>query len=201
MATNSKKGSSSKEVSGSKKSGTSRAVRSGSPLVDFDGDEGGDAKVVRQDGGVREEMTVSKETVQPASEEELEQDEEAPSKAAKSEKSGNLDKDHFAGLRKAIDVAEAATRSQVEREARSDEKRTKAALAEAPKTKWLIQLAPGERPGAVETVTINGYRLSIRKGVLVEIPVPVAEILAAHYNVLSEVAADKMSKAGDEALV
>ncbi len=65
----------------------------------------------------------------------------------------------------------------------SDIERTKAALEKQPKVTFMIPLAPGEKPGAYETVSINGYRLTIKKGAMVEIPKQVAEMLADHYAV------------------
>lgn len=65
----------------------------------------------------------------------------------------------------------------------SDIERTKAALEKQPKVTFMIPLAPGEKPGAYESVTINGYRLTIKKGAMVEIPKQVAEMLADHYAV------------------
>ena len=60
---------------------------------------------------------------------------------------------------------------------------TKRKLEAGPKTMFLIPLAPGEREGAAEIVQINGWTTTIKKGVMVEIPVPVALVLARHYNV------------------
>ena len=61
--------------------------------------------------------------------------------------------------------------------------RTKRILNEGPKTMFMCPPAPGDKEGAVETVSINGYSLTIKKGVMVEIPTPFAEILAEHYRV------------------
>lgn len=65
-------------------------------------------------------------------------------------------------------------------------KETRDKLMNGPKTAFLIPLAPGEKPGAFETVQINGFRLQIRKGAMVQIPVACAEVLAGHYNVQLE---------------
>lgn len=66
---------------------------------------------------------------------------------------------------------------------KSKEEQTKHKLSLQPKVSFLVPLMPGEMPGAYETVQINGYRLTIKKGVMVEVPKSVAEILAAHYQV------------------
>lgn len=58
----------------------------------------------------------------------------------------------------------------------------KAHLAKQPKVSFLIPLGFGEKRGAYETVIMNGYRLNIMKGVMVEIPRQVAELLAESYQ-------------------
>ncbi len=58
----------------------------------------------------------------------------------------------------------------------------KAHLAKQPKVQFLIPLGFGEKRGAYETVIMNGYRLNIMKGVLVELPRQVAELLAESYQ-------------------
>lgn len=61
--------------------------------------------------------------------------------------------------------------------------KTKQILAKRPKINFIIPLAENEQQGASETVQINGYRLTIQKGVMVEIPKPVADILAEKYRI------------------
>jgi len=63
---------------------------------------------------------------------------------------------------------------------------TKAILAKKPKVNFIIPLGEFEKPGAYDTVQINGYRLVIKKGVMVEIPLPVAELLANKYKIQLE---------------
>jgi hypothetical protein len=64
-----------------------------------------------------------------------------------------------------------------------DAKAVKEALAQQPKVDFYIPLEPGEKMGAFETVTINGYRLEIKKGMMVAVPRQVAEILANMLNI------------------
>ncbi len=73
--------------------------------------------------------------------------------------------------------------ADLQQEYTSDIARTKAALEKQPKVTFMIPLAPGEKPGAYESVSINGYRLTIKKGAMVELPKQVAEMLADHYAV------------------
>lgn len=144
--------------------------------------------------GEHEALMTGEENLDDQLELDEEEEDESPKKGAKARKDA-AKKPDFAALRDVIDAAERVSDAEVAREQRSDIIRTKKALAAAPKTKWIVNLEPGERPGATISVTINGYRLSIKKGVLVEIPVPVAEVLASHYNVQSDVALQMSSNA------
>lgn len=65
-------------------------------------------------------------------------------------------------------------------------------LKKQPKVAFLIPRVEGEDANlAYETVQINGHRMEIRKGVMVNIPQQVAEILANKYQVQMEAGADK----------
>jgi len=64
-----------------------------------------------------------------------------------------------------------------------DMKATKKALDDSPRVMFMIPKAEWEEVGVYETVTINGYRMVIKKGVMVELPRPVFDILANKYNV------------------
>jgi hypothetical protein len=68
---------------------------------------------------------------------------------------------------------------------------TKAILKKKPHTNFIIPLADGEAVGSFETVQINGYKLTIQKGVMVNIPVPVANILAEKYRIAMTAGQDK----------
>lgn len=56
-------------------------------------------------------------------------------------------------------------------------------IEETPKVPFMCPLEPGEKPGAVEVVSLNGYALTIKKGTMVMIPQPLAEILSEKYHV------------------
>lgn len=60
---------------------------------------------------------------------------------------------------------------------------TKNILKNSPHTNFIIPLGEGEKDGAYDTVQINGYRLVIKKGVMVNIPLPVANLLAEKYKI------------------
>ena len=62
-------------------------------------------------------------------------------------------------------------------------KHTKDILDSKPKTNFIVPLAEGELPGAYETVQINGHKYTIQKGVMVSIPMPVANLLAEKYRI------------------
>lgn len=65
---------------------------------------------------------------------------------------------------------------------------TKTILDAAPKVSFLVPRTEGEDPRVTETVQINGYKYEIKKGHMVEIPKPVADLLARKYQVQMEVA-------------
>lgn len=90
------------------------------------------------------------------------------------------------------------TEKEISRAQEGDARATKRKLAQEDTTKFMIPFGIGEKHGAVETVTINGYRLTIKKGVLVEIPLTVAKLLMKHLDVRSEVA-EKFALHRDEA--
>jgi hypothetical protein len=72
----------------------------------------------------------------------------------------------------------------------TDAEATRRALAKAPKVWFMVPLSPFEKEGAYEEVYINGYRTTIKKGVMVEIPQPVMEILANKYRIETEAGKD-----------
>lgn len=61
--------------------------------------------------------------------------------------------------------------------------KTKAMLDAGPHTMFMIPLAPGEKPGAYEIAELNGHKITVKKGCMVNIPVPFAEIFAKHYQI------------------
>lgn len=68
---------------------------------------------------------------------------------------------------------------------------TKRKLEAGPKTMFILPLAPGEREGAAEIVQINGWTTTVKKGVMVNIPVAVANVLARHYQIEMTAGQDK----------
>ncbi len=56
-------------------------------------------------------------------------------------------------------------------------------IEKAPKTMFMVPLDLGEKAGAAKVVSLNGLAYTIKKGALVEIPIPIAEILAEQYEV------------------
>lgn len=55
-----------------------------------------------------------------------------------------------------------------------------------PKVMFYIPLGEREEEGAFDTVQINGYTIQVQKGVSMELPKPVADMLANKYRVQSE---------------
>ena len=73
----------------------------------------------------------------------------------------------------------------------SDAAAMKKCLEAQPKVEFWIPLEHGEKDGAFVPVTINGYRLNVKKGVSVPIPEQVAEMLRESLNIQSVASADK----------
>jgi hypothetical protein len=48
---------------------------------------------------------------------------------------------------------------------------------------FIIQCAEGEKPGAYEEPEINGFKVKVPKGMMVNIPVQIANLLAEKYKV------------------
>lgn len=65
-------------------------------------------------------------------------------------------------------------------------------LKNGPQTGFIIPLSLGEKPGAYETVNLNGCRYTIRKGSMVTVPVAIAEVLAEKYQVEMSAGQDKL---------
>lgn len=75
---------------------------------------------------------------------------------------------------------------------------TKYILDHAPKVSFLIPLAESDVANAEETVEINGYKYTIKKGNMVTIPQPVADLLMNKYRVEREVAQKALAFANQE---
>lgn len=71
-----------------------------------------------------------------------------------------------------------------------DAERTKKILANEPKISYIIPLGFGEKMGAYETVSINGYKLTIQKGTRVEIPLSMAKLLDEYLGIQNNVGLD-----------
>lgn len=63
---------------------------------------------------------------------------------------------------------------------------TKAKLEQEEKINFYLPLADGEKVGAIETVTINGYRTVVKKGVMQQLPKSIVNILAEHLKISAE---------------
>lgn len=68
---------------------------------------------------------------------------------------------------------------------------TKYILEHSPQVSFLIPLAEGEKPGAFEEPEINGFKTIVPKGVMVNIPVQVANLLAEKYRIAMTAGKDK----------
>jgi len=80
----------------------------------------------------------------------------------------------------AVPVSQANATALLEGDAR----RTKAILDAGPKMKLSLPCYQGEKPGVSEDVAIiNGYRYTMKKGVMVEVPEAVGKLFMDHYNI------------------
>ncbi len=69
-----------------------------------------------------------------------------------------------------------------------DAKRMREKLNGQPKVDFYIPLTSGEKLGqAYESVTINGYRLEVKKGMMVRVPKQVADMLAEFLNIQTSI--------------
>lgn len=67
-----------------------------------------------------------------------------------------------------------------------DEERMYQHLSSQPKVSFFIPLNQGETKGAVASPQVNGLRVNIRKGVMVELPKQLAEHMAESLNLTIE---------------
>jgi hypothetical protein len=63
----------------------------------------------------------------------------------------------------------------------------KAHLASQPKVSILIPLERGEKKGATQPFTINGYRFNVPKGMMTQVPEQVAQMISERFNVDLEI--------------
>ena len=61
----------------------------------------------------------------------------------------------------------------------------KEALAKEPRYPFMVPLDPGEKPGAIRVVTINGFRCEVKKGVMAMFPYSIYQTLVESYQVES----------------
>lgn len=67
---------------------------------------------------------------------------------------------------------------------------TKDKLSRQPKVLVYVPLDPGEKKGAYRSVTINGYRFEVKKGMQVQVPQAVADLIMSAYEIESAVLND-----------
>lgn len=73
---------------------------------------------------------------------------------------------------------------------KSDIAHTKAILDAEEKVRFYVPLFEGEKPGGIHQCFINGYMFAVKKGVMTEVPLTVATLLADHYKITAEAGAD-----------
>ena len=84
----------------------------------------------------------------------------------------------------------AGVKEDLTRSMTNDAKAVKKKLSVEPKVPYTIPLGFGEKVGAEESVTINGYRIVIKKGVRVMLPMTVVDLLDEYLNIQNAVGLD-----------
>lgn len=118
---------------------------------------------------------------------------DVPEVAKPIEKVGNADVSNFVAL---SDKEYRALNDQQKEDYHA--RRSKHELITGPQTQFMIPLQPGEKMGATETVSLNGYRLNVRKNTMVTIPVPMAQMIAEKYQVEMEAGSHMLFDRDDE---
>ncbi len=82
----------------------------------------------------------------------------------------------------------------------SKAERMKQHLAKQPKVRTIIPLEGKEKKGeSFLTVILNGYRLNVPKGVYIDLPEQIADIVKQHYEQTDEALHNKFELTGDRA--
>jgi len=68
---------------------------------------------------------------------------------------------------------------------------TKTILDNSEHVNFIVPLAEGEAPGSFEEPQINGYKMKVPKGEMVNIPIQVANLLAEKYRIAMSAGKDK----------
>ena len=85
---------------------------------------------------------------------------------------------------------EKATSSVIEASMERNMKSMKEHLDSQPKVSFYVPLGDNEREGDYETVQLNGYTVQVKKGVQVQLPQQIAEVLMNKYKVNTEAGRD-----------
>jgi len=73
---------------------------------------------------------------------------------------------------------------------KSDIAHTKAILDAEEKVRFYVPLFEGEKAGSIHQCFINGYMFPVKKGVMTEVPITIATLLADHYKITAEAGAN-----------
>ena len=119
------------------------------------------------------------QTVEPSDDDEI-KDDGADEQAAKPTPRGRQ-----AGAAKATPVSVATAETEIDITEHWEERalETKKALDAQPKVRIMIPLQNGEQPGSVQEFNINGYRIAVRKNVMVDVPEQIAQMIAERYQI------------------
>lgn len=93
---------------------------------------------------------------------------------------------------KPVETPEIRNGGQEEADFKKTASDIKSLLSEQPKVRVFVPLETGEKLGEFLPVSINGYRLNVPKGVYVEVPQAVADIISEAYNIYENNSATAM---------
>jgi len=90
------------------------------------------------------------------------------------------------GKEPALKVKPVERKENTDEALKSDIVRTKEILEKDKKVMFMVPLAEGEKKGSVHECWINGYKFVVKKGIMQELPITIANMLAEHYQITSE---------------
>jgi hypothetical protein len=90
------------------------------------------------------------------------------------------------------EIAPVATKAKVDiaKESATDIEMTKKKLEKQEQVHFMIPLGEGEKVGTVHECFINGYKVSVQKGVMTKVPMAVANLLSETYKIGATAGAD-----------
>ena len=89
--------------------------------------------------------------------------------------------------------------SSIQRRVKTRAEQTKVYLNSQPKVSILIPLEKGEKRGAIQPFCINGYRFTVPKGKMTQVPEQVAQMISERFDVELDVRSQSLGQQNTEA--